>query len=165
MAGLRSQERVISIHPDHFMCFTSGLAAGTGSLLKLISGALAGRNGLLKSLVPLRGSSWLLPPSEHMLNRAIEQALLVSLTLLGQMKDVANGNKTPRTDEGKSRGSFTGGVWKKDEPKTRNLENIPSLRTCFVSMCSVVEKKTFTVYNLERGLCFLIYFLEATSVQ
>lgn len=35
------------------------------------------------------------------------------------MKDVANGNKTPRTDEGKSRGSFTGGVWKKDEPKTR----------------------------------------------
>lgn len=115
MAGLRSQERVISIHPDHFMCFTCGLAAGTASLLKLISGALAGRNGLLKSLVPLRGSSWLLPPSEHMLNRA----LLVSLTLLGQMKDVANGNKTPRTDEGKSRGTFTGGVWKKDEPKTR----------------------------------------------
>lgn len=35
------------------------------------------------------------------------------------MTDVANGNKTPQTDEAKSRESFTGGVRKKDEPKTR----------------------------------------------
>lgn len=57
-------------------------------------------------------------PLQHVLNRVIEQAFFMSLTLLCQMKDAASGNKAPQIDEAKSRGNFTGGIWKKDEPKT-----------------------------------------------
>lgn len=76
---------------------------------KLVSGAPAGRNGLLERLVPPWDSSCLPSPLQHVLNRVIEQAIFMSLTLLCQYKDVANGNKNPQIDEAKSRGNFTGG--------------------------------------------------------